>query len=171
MKKKSLSGFRMDTKQFYIKKVMLIIMIVYYYFIIVSFSAQPAVMSSSNSEGITELIYDKLISFFDRGYIGKENFVEAFEHIIRKCAHFGNFFIISLFITAYVLCYKRDTAVTFGTAFSQSFIFAFFDEIHQLFVEGRSCQLSDMLLDSSGAMLGILTFLIVDFIRRNSCEE
>ncbi len=158
----------MDTKKLYIKKVMLIMMIVYYYFIIASFSAQPAVVSSSSSEGITGLIYDKLIAFFDRGYIGKENFVEAFEHIIRKCAHFGNFFIISLFLTSYVLCYRRKTITTLTVAFSVSFSFAFFDEIHQLFVAGRSCQLSDMLLDSSGAMLGILLFL---FIRRNSCEK
>lgn len=148
--------------EIFMKKTMLIIMIIYYYFIIASFSAQPASLSSSESEGVTAFIYDEFISVFDSGnIIGRKNFIETAEHIIRKCAHFGNFFVFSLLISAYVMCFRQKAVVLAMTAFTVSFLFAFFDELHQLFVEGRSCQLSDMLLDSSGAMLGILIYFVL----------
>ncbi|MBP5135301.1 MAG: VanZ family protein [Paludibacteraceae bacterium] len=34
------------------------------------------------------------------------------------------------------------------------------DEVHQLFVNGRSCQLYDVLIDSFGVIIGILTMLL-----------
>ncbi|MBR7060599.1 MAG: VanZ family protein, partial [Eubacterium sp.] len=42
--------------------------------------------------------------------------------------------------------------------------YALSDEIHQIFVEGRSCQFSDWLLDTCGALFGLLMFLIVYFL-------
>lgn len=35
------------------------------------------------------------------------------------------------------------------------------DEFHQLFVEGRSCQFTDWIIDSCGAVLGTIGFLIL----------
>ena len=35
-------------------------------------------------------------------------------------------------------------------------IYAVSDEVHQLFVEGRSCEVRDMLLDSAGVAAGVL---------------
>ena len=37
-------------------------------------------------------------------------------------------------------------------------LYAVSDEIHQLFVSGRSCQLTDVLLDSAGAFVGHLLY-------------
>lgn len=34
--------------------------------------------------------------------------------------------------------------------------YAVFDEIHQIFIPGRSCQVKDMLIDSSGVLLAVL---------------
>lgn len=33
------------------------------------------------------------------------------------------------------------------------------DEVHQLFVPGRSCQVTDMLIDSCGVLAGVLAGL------------
>ena len=35
-------------------------------------------------------------------------------------------------------------------------VYAVSDEVHQLFVEGRSCELRDMLIDSAGVVAGVL---------------
>ena len=35
-------------------------------------------------------------------------------------------------------------------------VYAVSDEVHQLFVEGRSCEVRDMLLDSAGVAAGVL---------------
>lgn len=144
-----------------IKRIFLFAMLFYYYIIIASFSAQTATVSSSSSEGVTALIYDTVVSLLDKnGSIGKKYFVEAAEHIVRKCAHFGNFTLYSLFVSAYVVSFKEKTLKLAAVAFSVCVQSAVFDEVHQLFVQGRSCQLSDMLIDSSGAMLGILIFFV-----------
>ena len=38
-------------------------------------------------------------------------------------------------------------------------LYAVSDEVHQLFVEGRSCQARDVVVDTLGAMIGILLFM------------
>ena len=40
-------------------------------------------------------------------------------------------------------------------------ISALSDEVHQLFVEGRSCEFRDWAIDSFGAILGIIGFIII----------
>lgn len=53
------------------------------------------------------------------------------------------------------------------TAFFAAAVYAATDEIHQLFVAGRSGRFSDVLIDSSGALLGVLIFaLIVRIVKR-----
>ena len=42
-----------------------------------------------------------------------------------------------------------------------SFLYACSDEFHQLFINGRSGQVSDVLLDTIGAGLGILMVVIL----------
>ena len=147
------------------KKVLLLMMIIYYVIIIASFSGQNATESTSESHRITGAIYDKIIIYFDNpDKIGRENFIDLADYFIRKCAHFGNFFILSLLITAFVTCFENPYTTSSLTSFLICFIFAFFDEIHQLFVPGRSCQFTDMLIDSNGSAFGILiSFIIISF--------
>ena len=40
-------------------------------------------------------------------------------------------------------------------------LYAISDEIHQLYVQGRSGQVSDVLIDSSGALVGILSIVAI----------
>jgi len=147
------------------KKVFLLMMIAYYVIIIAMFSGQTAVESTSESHRITGAIYDKIIIYFGKqNEIVKENFINYADYFIRKCAHFGNFFILSLLITAFVNCFKNSYKKSFFITFSVCFMFAFFDEIHQLFVDGRSCQFTDMLIDSNGSTFGILiSYIIINF--------
>ncbi len=50
---------------------------------------------------------------------------------------------------------------TGGKALLIAALYSVTDEFHQRFVPGRSCQLSDMLLDSCGAAIGILLVLFI----------
>lgn len=46
-------------------------------------------------------------------------------------------------------------------------LYAITDEIHQHFVPGRSCELRDVLIDTTGALLGIfISYLIMRIFRR-----
>ncbi|MBQ1935757.1 MAG: VanZ family protein, partial [Clostridia bacterium] len=45
--------------------------------------------------------------------------------------------------------------------------YAVTDEIHQHFVEGRSCELRDVLIDAAGALLFLLLWwAVLQFLRR-----
>lgn len=144
------------------KKTFLILMIIYYSFIIWSFSSHPADVSAKESKSITGIIYDKFAVHIEKfSDMGRELFVAKTDSFIRKCAHFTLFFFFSLIISLYVNCYKRDAAVFLITVFLTGVIFAVSDEIHQLFVPGRGCQLRDVLIDSNGVLAGGIIFDIM----------
>jgi VanZ family protein len=47
-----------------------------------------------------------------------------------------------------------------------SFLYALTDEFHQLFVSGRSCEIKDVLIDSTAASLVLLVILVVNKIKQ-----
>ena len=90
-------------------------------------------------------------------------------HLVRKCAHFTEFALLgaSLLPAACDLYDRRQSgdagrssagvrraagvgAWLFGT------LYAVTDEVHQIFVAGRSCELTDVLIDSAGVLAGVL---------------
>lgn len=110
--------------------------------VIFSFSAQTAGESSEVSGWLL--------------FIMKLNVSQDF---IRTCAHFLEYAGLSVLI--FNALYQ-----TFGDfkpviSFIISAAYAVSDEIHQLFVEGRSFQLSDIAIDSLGAASGIIVLIIL----------
>ena len=49
-------------------------------------------------------------------------------------------------------------------------IYACSDEIHQLFIFGRSCELRDVLIDFIGSLLGVM-IAYKFYKRKNDCHE
>ena len=43
-------------------------------------------------------------------------------------------------------------------------LYALSDEIHQIFIDGRSCEFRDWVIDTAGALIGIAAFLLVMLI-------
>ena len=43
-------------------------------------------------------------------------------------------------------------------------IYAISDEVHQIFIDGRSCELRDLAIDTVGAILGAIGFLVIYLI-------
>ncbi len=80
--------------------------------------------------------------------------------IIRTCAHFLEY--AGLAVLIYNALYRSfgEAKPVLSVVFSA--IYAVTDEIHQFFVEGRACQITDIIIDSVGAAAGIavLTFMI-----------
>ena len=141
------------------KKNFLLIIVLYYTFIIFSFSAQPANLSSSESKGIVEKIYEILFAWGNSPpIIEKDDFIKIVEPIIRKCAHFANFFILAIFMCMYVRCFKKATLFSFSTVLLICLLVAVCDEFHQLFVDGRAGRGIDVIIDLNGAALGNLIF-------------
>ena len=138
------------------------------YAIIFSFSAQNAEQSGSLSRTFSE----KCVGMF-RSVSGRQwshalivQLAEAIEHPIRKLAHFSEYALMGILV--YVLWsqwMKRGRRLYFLTVVWVA-LSAAADEIHQLFVPGRSCQISDMLLDSCGVLAGTLAGMLIFTYKR-----
>ena len=51
------------------------------------------------------------------------------------------------------------------------FLYAVSDEIHQTFIEGRSGQVSDVILDTTGVLLGIIIVIGINSIYKKMKKE
>lgn len=82
------------------------------------------------------------------------------EGLLRTCAHCLEFMGLSLLIfnATYATWEKKITPLI---AFAGTVLYAITDEIHQIFVPGRAFQISDILVDSTGALIGIIASFIV----------
>lgn len=78
---------------------------------------------------------------------------------MRKSAHCLEFAGLSLLFN-FSLLVQTDKKHPFQAVLYTS-LYAVTDELHQLFVEGRACRISDWGIDTAGAILGALGFMIL----------
>jgi VanZ family protein len=79
--------------------------------------------------------------------------LDYLHHIIRKCAHFVEYFILSLLILRGIRAGRRETHLAWAAiAILLVAGYAAIDEFHQSFVPGRTAKVSDVLLDTSGGI-------------------
>jgi len=127
------------------------------------FSSQSAEESSGLSGSIVRWIIEPLWRWFTpAGAELPETLLLALEAVFRKCAHWFVFFVFGFCATNTV----RQATVQRWRVFWVSLVwcsaYAAFDELHQLFVPGRSGMWLDWLIDTTGALVGIgLVFLIL----------
>lgn len=125
-----------------ITKIILIAAIVLCVFFIWSRSLKEAPESDAESSGVVSFLRPVL----EWLKIPEENRT----HIVRKTAHFTEFFIIGLLLSALF----RGRHILFPLLIG--FLVAAADETIQLFIPGRSGEFSDVLLDTAGATAAIL---------------
>ena len=87
------------------------------------------------------------------------NNIEILSYIIRKLAHFTEYLILGILVYNAVNSYNKNMYI----AIIICIIYAISDEIHQLFVPGRSCQILDITIDSIGSTIGIF---ILSYIKK-----
>lgn len=80
--------------------------------------------------------------------------------LIRTIAHCLEFMGLSvlLFNAIYVTWFLKLTPII---AFLGTTFYATTDEIHQIFVPGRAFQISDILVDSTGALIGVTASFVI----------
>ena len=119
-------------------------------------SAMPAEVSEEESGGVLDFLYKLLPQ------LGIS--LELTDHIVRKLAHFTEFTLIGMLSTtcAYSFNRLRPYRYTVYVLFT-GLAAAVTDETIQLFSEGRSGQITDVLLDFSGVVTGML-FLLLCFM-------
>lgn len=124
---------------------------------IFGFSSQNA----EESSGLSTKAAIAIIRFADDSHIVDVNdkneteFIENLQYPIRKCAHMTEYMIFTLSVLFALFVWGVRNKLLYIEAFAVSVIFASTDEFHQLFVPGRSGMVSDVLIDSTGAAIGL----------------
>ncbi|NTU88299.1 MAG: VanZ family protein [Actinobacteria bacterium] len=144
------------------------------------FSAQPADESNAQSGSVVELIARVVYpGYADLSLDEQAQVVERYQYVVRKCGHFTEYLILGALCTVAsrqsFFLEDRASRRKYGAALfavALSVLYAVSDEIHQLYVVGRSCRLTDVLIDASGAIVGavILTIVIERLIRLRGRE-
>ena len=88
--------------------------------------------------------------------------------MVRKAAHFTEFTGLGFLTNSAVYFTKRKRNLAIGIAIGSAYAAT---EIHQIFVDGRSCQFTDWALDTLGVVTGALIFLILYLIIRKIIEH
>ncbi len=128
--------------------------------LIFSFSAQEAQESLQTSGGFSEFLAKLLYSDFNSFSAQKQTeILSDCQFIVRKAAHFSVYGMLGIL----TLTASKINKIKFYPIISSAIclLYAISDEIHQNFVEGRSCELRDVLIDFSGAVTGIAGMLII----------
>ncbi len=83
------------------------------------------------------------------------------ELFFRKLAHMGIYFILSINIMVVLFTFNMKMFPRMFISALFCFAYACTDELHQMFVDGRGASFWDCLIDTSGAILGIIAALII----------
>lgn len=119
-------------------------------------SHQPATESNELSTGITE----KIVETVEKIAPDIDIDIGSFNHIIRKNGHFFAYLVLGILVVNGL----RGSGVSgykgFILALLICVLYAVSDEIHQLYVPGRGGQVKDVIIDSAGALVGILGYCL-----------
>lgn len=132
------------------------------------FSTDNSRESTSKSNrvilGITNLLHKDLSNK------EKEKIIDMFFVPIRKMAHFGIYLVLGISLISFLREFSIPILKLLLLSIFLAFLYACSDEIHQLFVPGRSGQFSDVLLDTLGASVGIFIYYLL-FRKRLNYEQ
>lgn len=115
--------------------------------VIFYFSHQSGDASMQLSDGILDSFKSLFQNFLD---------YHTLSYIVRKIAHFTEYFILGLLIYHLVKQYRVISKTEIIWMILFCVIYAMSDEFHQVFIGGRSPMIFDVIIDSLGSSLSIL---------------
>ena len=145
--------------------------------VIFCLSMEPAEKSDETSGILSRKVISVVYPEYERYPIEKQqSLYEHVQHLVRKSAHYIEYMTLGILLRlcteSWIGKKKGVTWISWGIGA----LYAATDELHQLAIDGRSGQWTDVLLDSSGVLTGVLISTGVLFLvrrrqkRRNLAE-
>ena len=151
-----------------ISTIAIILMILSWCLTIFKLSDMTSENSNGKSTGMMEQLISKVLDATNEAGItdshpDEEKLAKAASLInapLRKVAHATAYFVLALLLLAVsrVLLGSKHYLISCVITILLCFIFAITDEYHQTFVDGRTGQMMDVLIDTAGACVGTLLF-------------
>lgn len=148
-----------------IKNYINIALIIIWLFVIFSFSAQD----SKKSRNTSDQVIIKTAETIKREELTEKEktlLIDKYLVIVRKSAHFFLYFVLGIltFLLARRICGNTPATIIYSIIFC--FIYACSDEIHQLFINGRTARFFDVFVDTCGATLSTTILFTVNKIKK-----
>ena len=142
------------------KKIISFIVLILWMIVIFSFSSADANKSTSTSDKvITTMIEIKdKITNNETPNNEKEIIVKNSSFYIRKIAHITEYLILGFLIFNLL---KQYSVTNIYYAIGLSILYSCTDEFHQLFINGRSGSIRDVLIDTIGILIGTYLYKLL----------
>ncbi len=153
-------------RKIWILRIILIVLIIGWMVMIFGFSADDGDESQTLSDKITVRVvhilkpdYDSMLKVEQKAYFNKVSFV------VRKIGHFGEYGLLGLLVSGFLLTFegirnlKKRYIYYFATLWCT--IYALTDEVHQLFVKGRSARIGDVFVDMIGGLVAAVILVAI----------
>ncbi len=134
------------------KRVILTVLTAAWMGLIFALSSDNADQSKKKSDTIIDKTVYKVCQVVSND-CNKSSFRKKYNFIIRKLAHFSEYFILGVLVIFTLREYGVKNVfipIIFCVLYASS------DEIHQLFIKGRTGSIIDVLIDSCGSLTSIL---------------
>ena len=138
--------------------VIFLILVVFWMGVIFKFSSA----NGEKSTGTSRSSLEKIITLFNKN-IDKERLDEIvikYDVVLRKFTHFSGYLVGGVLL--YFMYFYLNKLVNYKLKYIKMYsvvtgsIYAMTDELHQHFVSGRSGEIKDVVLDTSGVIIGVV---------------
>lgn len=146
------------------KRVILFILIILMMVLIFKFSSSNGEDSTKQSMGLIGKTIGVIAEIINPDIIEEEKLVlyEKYHVPVRKLAHISEYFILCLLVCMFLCTYNISYKKIIVYSFIFCFLYACSDEVHQLYVPGRSGNIKDVFIDS----IGISFVLVVYYFKK-----
>lgn len=123
------------------------------------FSNDPAPTSTKKSNSLIVNIAEK---FIGRELTNKEKkkYVDKYDFIVRKAAHLSIYLLLGILLISYLTEYNLNDKKLIIYSIVIALLYACSDEIHQIFVPGRSGEIRDIIIDTIGSTVGVFIYFM-----------
>lgn len=144
------------------KKLFSFLLVLVWMIVIFNFSNQNGTKSTNTSDIVTSMVVNVTTNATNKEYTREEvkKKVEDSTFYIRKTAHFTEYLILGILVLNLLSNYGKINKRMLLLALIFCYLYAVSDEIHQIFITGRTAKFLDTLIDGTGALIGITMFSI-----------
>lgn len=142
-------------------RIILIFLIITNCIVIFKFSSEQSEQSDKSSGRIVDTIVENHPKMKKLSQKEKEIKKQEIVFPVRKMAHFSVYTCLGILLYLFMKTFEISNRKKVLISIVLAFLYACSDEIHQLFVGGRSGEFRDVLIDSCGAGFGIFVVWII----------
>ena len=144
------------------KKLFHSILVIIWMLVIFNFSSQNGYKSTKTSDVVTSMVVNVTTSVINKDIPREEvkKKVEDSTFLVRKTAHFTEYLILVILVLQLLRDYTKINKRMLIVSLIICYLYAVSDEVHQIFISGRTAKVLDTFIDGAGSLVGITIYSI-----------